>query len=105
MRRVSMGVLLRLGVYHAGTADIPPSTTRSWRLIHVESGEARKAQARATSSGVPTRPRGTLADQDSYPCGQALASPPVSMRPGETLLTRIPRGPYSRAAARACIFT
>jgi hypothetical protein len=38
----------------------PPSTTSVWPVTYEESSDARKTATRATSSGWPTRPSGTL---------------------------------------------
>ena len=56
-------------------------------------GEARKAMAKATSSGWPQRCMGTFARSASYLSGSAVCIcrvMPVAIGPGHTALTRIP---------------
>src|SRR5690606_16778964 len=89
------------GIHHAGTADIPPSTTRSCPLIQRAIGEARNTQASATSVRSPSLPNGTARSQLVTPSGQSSRRPGRATRPGDTVFTRTPSRPYSSAAARA----
>jgi hypothetical protein len=52
------------------------------------------------SAGVPTRPSGISASAARVNASGALAISGVSMRPGITALTRMPRSPSSREAVR-----
>lgn len=65
----------------------------------------RDVHASPTSSGRPSLPVGAARSHLRTPSGHASSSPCRSIRPGETVLTRMPKGPYSRAAERACITT
>src|SRR5690606_6057364 len=89
--------------HHVGWLETPPSTTRSMPVIQRARSDARKTQASPTSLGVPRRPSGAAAFQRSTPSGHWSSMPSRWMSPGETELTRIPRPPHSRLAARACI--
>ena len=63
--------------------------------------EARKPTTRATSSGVPTRCMGVRARRFCTISGVTLSiTPSVVVNPGQTALTRMPRGPKSTAPAR-----
>ena len=68
-------------------------------------GEARKTHASATSDPRPRRPSGAAPSQRATPDGQPASMPSRWISPGETVFTRTPRGPYSIAAARACMIT
>src|SRR5262249_51638045 len=72
----------------------PPLARRFWAVIHRPSGPARKATTSATSAGCPRRPSGLSAGISATSAGSlALRSMSVSVAPGETTLTVMPRGP------------
>ena len=60
-------------------------------------GDARKATAAATSSGVPSRPSGMRVKSFSFCSGVITSVMAVSMKPGATAFTRTPRGASSLA--------
>src|SRR5437879_9384040 len=110
-RVVSRAVILKqnlLGARHAGAGSrrsgqptaLPPSTETTWPVMNEAEAEARKTIARAISSGLPSRPSGTV--DTSAVLFWALpvkrSSMPVSVGPGATALTRTPESAYSSAA-------
>src|SRR5690606_31293030 len=88
--------------FHAAEppSDLPPSTNRTCPVMKSVRVEARKATAFATSSGRPALPVGCKASCAASRSGVSWRSRGVSMRPGATALTRIPRDASSIAAAR-----
>src|SRR4051794_6363730 len=76
-----------------------PLTSSTAPLAIAAAGEARNTTAAATSSGVATRPRGLSARRASprAPVSSSAAMS-VSVKPGATAVTVIPRGPRSRAS-------
>src|SRR6266480_8134852 len=66
-----------------------------WPVIQPPLGEQRKATSAAESSGRPRRPSGISASIRSRSSDE---SQPVSVGPGSTALTLIPRGANSAAA-------
>jgi DNA-binding transcriptional LysR family regulator len=78
----------------------PPLTRRFCPVIQRPSGPTRKPTTSATSAGWPSRPRGVCATMASRWC-LGMMSPSVSVSPGETTLTVMPRGPSSTASAAA----
>jgi hypothetical protein len=86
----------------------PPSTSTTWPVAN--SQVARKSAASATSSGFPGRPSGVAAIERFTnamafsPSRFTLMSVPT-MKPGESTLTRMPRGPRSTARLRPMAFT
>src|SRR5882762_2535529 len=75
---------------------LPPSTTSDCPVMYEAAGDARKATAAATSSGVPARPIGV--------CSPAIRSDSVedavAIHPGATPLMVIPSTALSSATAR-----
>ena len=69
----------------------------TWPVTHSESSEASQAIRRAASSGVPQRPRGMAASARAFTSSGAQ---PVSVGPGLTALTVIPRGASASASDR-----
>jgi NAD(P)-dependent dehydrogenase (short-subunit alcohol dehydrogenase family) len=78
--------------------DCPPSTGISAPVTKDESGLSRKSTTAATSSTLPVRPSGVSLRVACRNSGFAPAVMGVSMKPGWTVLTRMPRGPSSSAA-------
>jgi hypothetical protein len=82
---------------------VPPSTRKAAPVTNDASSDARKATQLATSRAVPIRPSGaTAAYSASTAAGSWAASmnarvSGVSMIPGQTQLTRMPRGASSTA--------
>ena len=74
-------------------------------MIHDAMSEARNTHALPMSSGVPRRVNGAAFSHLATPSGHCSSMPGRAIRPGETVLTRMPRGPYSNAAARACMIS
>ncbi len=70
-------------------------------LIPVAPAEQRNATVLAISAAVMMRPNGTAAVRASTTAGSWYAASVASVRtePGETALTRMPRGPHSMAIA------
>src|SRR2546428_10444931 len=81
-------------------ATYPPSTVIVCTVTNEASSEQSHTTASATSSGVPTRPMGSLAMMRALRSGslQALSVIGVWIAPGQTQLTRIPCFAYSNAA-------
>ena len=81
-------------------SDTPPSAASTWPVTQSNSSRARMAWA--TPSGVPTSPNAERsATRSRYPGSRLVdANIGVSVVPGATALTRIPKGPSSRAATR-----
>src|SRR3954469_20358481 len=84
-------------------ASEPPSTSSTAPETCAAASEQRNMTACAMSSGRPARPSGIDATSDARRTsparsGNASLQPRTSMYPGETTLTRIPRGPSSIAA-------
>src|SRR5262249_49617956 len=81
-------------------ATIPPSTVIVCPVTNDAASEHNQTTASATSSGVPTRPTGSLATTRALHAGslQALSVIGVWIAPGQTQLTRIPCRAYSNAA-------
>ena len=69
--------------------------------------EARNATASATSSGVPMRPAGSERSKAARRISsrRIQSAIGVSISPGQTQLTRTPRGPQSIARLRVNITT
>src|ERR1700733_4707599 len=85
----------------------PPSTCSVCPVIYPAPGETRNAIAAATSSGIPTRPSGTLATWRRSRSGLIAACAPGSLRmkPGATAFTVTPEGASSIARARTSAST
>src|SRR5947207_9859437 len=89
------------------TGPIPPSTLISTPVTYDASWEARNATTLATSSGCPKRFIGTFdttsfANSSMASCGRpVLPKMGVTIGPGATVLTRMPRSASSAAAVRA----
>src|SRR5580658_94074 len=85
-------------------ALVPPSTVRFAPVMYEASGLATNATSAATSSTLPNRPSAVLAF-----CGVAQSPAAgfksVSIGPGWTLLTVMPRPPTSRDSPWVNIFT
>src|SRR5262249_50558401 len=85
----------------ARQARIPPSTGNATPFTYDASSLARKSAASAMSSGRPTRPAGIArsvrAKSASRPPSWAANGSRigVSVRPGQSALQRMPRGPYA----------
>src|SRR5215218_4675693 len=77
---------------------IPPLTARTCPVIYDASSEARKHTAAATSSGVPSRPSGICSDQSRFALSTSPRVISVSISPGATTFTVIPREAISRAS-------
>ncbi len=70
-----------------------------WPVIQPASGVVRNATTAATSSGWPEPAERAQRGRLGQPfLGVVRAQQAVSVAPGETVLTVIPRGPSSRAA-------
>ncbi len=80
----------------------PPSTASTLPVTKLEASEARNTAAPATSSGSATRPRALAAVKRRRSSGSSTSTREKSVRtsPGAMALTRIPRGPSSRASTR-----
>src|SRR5215468_960761 len=97
LEREQVGLLARGVGYHAA---VPPSTGITAPVTNDARDESRNSTTSATSSVRPSRPSGT--------CAASAASPPdirsqagaigTSIKPGATVLTRIPRDASSQAA-------
>src|SRR6266481_5665938 len=81
-------------------ATYPPSTVIVCPVTNEEASEQSQTTASAISSGVPTRPMGSLAMMRALRSGslKPLAVIGVWITPGQTQLTRIPWWAYSSAA-------
>src|SRR5438876_2499121 len=83
---------------------MPPPRGTTSPVIQAESSEARKTAALAMSSGWPVRPSGVRCTaycaNESCLVASFDCTPSVSVNPGESALTRIFRGPSSRASER-----
>src|ERR1700738_920581 len=79
---------------------MPPFTCSVVPVIYPACGEARNATACATSSGLPSRPSGICAFSAVCCSSGRLFVMSVSMKPGATQFTVMPRLPISRASAR-----
>src|ERR1043166_4422501 len=77
---------------------IPPFTPMISPVMNEASGEARKATAAATSSGLPKRPIGVICRTTSSEAAGTSAVMSVSMKPGATALTVAPFLANSRAS-------
>src|SRR5579884_439398 len=77
----------------------PPFTSSTWPVIYAASSLARKQTACATSISVPMRPRGISGRRRSRAAGSSAAVMAVSIKPGATALTVIPREATSWATA------
>ena len=86
---------------------IPPSTLISTPVMYDASCEAKKATAPATSSGCPNRFIGTFAITSFASSSAASLDSPfrsrigVTIGPGATVFTRMPRPTSSAAVVRA----
>ena len=78
--------------------QVPPLTRSHWPVTKAERSEAKNRTAPATSSGVPMRRRAVRA---MTPGLSSSGARPLSVKPGETTLTRTPRGPTSCASMAA----
>src|SRR5574338_888876 len=78
---------------------IPPLTARTWPVIYDAASEARKHTADATSSGDPRRPSGIFEAQVSCALAAIARVISVSIRPGATTFTVMPREATSCASA------
>ena len=86
----------------------PPSTGTVAPVMKLASSESRWATVAATSSGRPARPTGaggraraSIRSATSGGCATYSSwKRDVTIEPGATALTRIPRAPYSTASAR-----
>src|SRR5437588_1960709 len=87
----------------------PPDTLSVSPVTHAAASEARYSTAGAMSSGLPERPSGVSATScrsKSVPMTTPMSiTPSVSVKPGFTALTRMPRGPSSRASACVSVST
>jgi carnitine-CoA ligase len=116
--RAGIGRRLRDQAHAAGPGDgrtiamWPPSIKMSEPLTNAAAGESRNAMTLAASSAVPIRPMAVVlaanrscSSTDAAPSAACSAkesiSIGVSMLPGMTQFTRIPREPTRRANARA----
>src|SRR5271169_95098 len=85
----------------------PPSTNNSVPVTKLLSSEARKTAPLAISSGVPSRPNGTLATRLAVNCLLSSSLCPSPLRPGVLIgpgliaLTRIFRSLRSTVQVRA----
>lgn len=80
----------------------PPPARMFWPVIHRPSGPARKPTTSAMSAGSPSRPSGVVAEMRASASGGLVErSRSVSVAPGDTVLTVMPRGPSSLAATAA----
>src|SRR5215831_15375707 len=81
-------------------ATSPPSTLMACPVTNEAASEQSHTTVSATSSGVPTRPMGSLATICAFCSGslKPLAVIGVWIYPGQTQLTRIPCCAYSNAA-------
>ncbi len=75
----------------------PPSTVSTCPVMNPASGAARKTTAAATSSGAPKRPSGVCLSKVSFNYWGSASVNRVSMKPGATALTVMPREPTSFA--------
>src|SRR5687767_2918850 len=80
--------------------EIPPSTGMTAPVIYPAAMEHRKATVAPTSSGVPSRPRGTSPFSSATRSSEAASSMVVAMGPGETRLQVTLREASSRATDR-----
>jgi hypothetical protein len=79
----------------------PPSTPSVWPVTKAAWQLVRKSTAPAKSAGVPSRQREErLAIRARFE-SESEAERSVSKKPGAIELTRMPRGPSSRARLRA----
>ena len=78
----------------------PPSTCSTSPVMYEAPGEARKATAAATSSGVPKRRSGIRPRISSAATSRMARVIALSMTPGATALTRMPLDASSTARAR-----
>src|SRR5437868_7313730 len=99
-----LAVALRSGCLVPSHSLMPPPTGTTSPVIQAESSEARKTAALAMSSGWPVRPSGVRCTaycaNESCLVASFDCTPSVSVNPGESALTRIFRGPSSRASER-----
>src|SRR6266566_739781 len=81
-------------------ATYPPSTLMACPVTNEAASEQSHTTASAISSGLPIRPRGSMAMICALRSGslQALSVIGVWITPGQTQLTRIPCWAYSSAA-------
>src|SRR6516164_3004273 len=89
-----------LSASQASVAVIPPSTGITAPVIYDARSEQRNDASSATSSGCPPRLRAV--PWTSWGNRSAAPGPPdssVSMKPGQMAMARMPRVPYSTAAA------
>src|SRR6476619_7652108 len=78
----------------------PPSTTSAAPVMYEASVDARKVMAAATSAAVPARPNGVASTRPWEMAGSCGAVSGGSIRPGWTLLQRIPALAKLAAALR-----
>src|SRR5689334_16641195 len=80
-------------------SDAPPHTAICWPVMAPASDESRNATSAATSSGATKRPIGGRRGADCARAGSRNMG--VSVAPGATTFTVIPRGASSLAHERA----
>src|SRR3712207_2735427 len=78
----------------------PPSTGISAPVMYDASSDSRKTTSGAISAGCPMRPSAVTSMPAALRSGSIACTILVSKNPGWTMLTRMPRGPYSRLAVR-----